>query len=481
MPLSLHVPSPLPWFRARLRRGAAIGLAISAAFGAHSAAAAVPHATTPLSTPPFDVVGWDPNDPVNEADARNFVDANLESLWMSELNDTWPLTSQQIQDQFHNRLPDYFGLVYLRWERVFRKVYAHRLWNIDGTTYDIYELMRDDERIRDEFKRYVLDGVLAPPATDFDAVYEHALLVCDAVTGEGRSEVLDVRVDQNGRLESVGLRVASPSTASEEAAPGMVLSPPGSDDLTVAQRRLCDVRWWARASLLACMYDSGLWAADAEPDAFDCDDFTLAMRNWLRRKMGPDLVISSFLFRWKCPGEPDEKFRGHWMPVVIINGKYYLIDTYTGTVSGPYPVTDAGRKAMARQGIRAIRGQCLDSSDPPNEIEPIWDEPPCFPTIGDNDIPVRVREPRPPFWRDPSSLSRFCSKIAECCGRIPDPHTLEDDGSVDWSQTCAPPPAGADNDSIDQSPCDGRNYLPTPLSTNPSWPSDMDCRAVSPR
>lgn len=39
MPLSLHVPSPLPWFRARLRRGAAIALAASTVFGTQPAPA----------------------------------------------------------------------------------------------------------------------------------------------------------------------------------------------------------------------------------------------------------------------------------------------------------------------------------------------------------------------------------------------------------------------------------------------------------
>jgi len=411
--------------------------------------------------------GWDPLDPENLLDVQNFVANHWDELWNAGTTDGWPLSESEIRSQFRNPLPGDFGIVYHRWECVFRRIYASRLSNTNGEAYDLWDLMRDDPTVREGFRAFVLEGKIAPTISSCDVFYSHYVMLLEAESGMGEVRVADARVNEDGDLESVDMTLiessavaSGPESEAEEAGPA-------ESALSLAnQRKLCDVVWWSRASLLACMYGEGLWQDDAAPDWFDCDDFMLAMRNWLKRRLGQD-IVRPFLFRWRCPGEAE--FRGHWMPVVTIGSMYYLIDPYTGEVLGPYPSTKAGRRAMARRGILTIETACLDAFG--NEVEPQWDEEPRFFSTP-HDVPPKAREPRPPFWNNPDSLSRFCARLALCCGRLPGE-------SEQTSPACGPPPTGADNDSIEQAPCDGADYLPVPMPSV-TWPTEPDCRNLQP-
>ncbi len=411
--------------------------------------------------------GWDPWDPENQVDARSFVEAHWDALWHAESTGAWPLSESEVRSQFRNTLPGDFGIVYHRWECVFRKIYAHRLSNMNEEAYDLWDLMRDDESIRDDFKEFVLAGKIAPSITNCEAFYSHYLMLIEAASGLGAVQVTGMRINEEGAIESLDMSLGDADSISLETTSEASAAVPAEIELSAAnQRKLCDVIWWSRASVLACMTGEGLWQADTAPDWFDCDDFMLAMRNWLRRKMGQD-IVRPFLFRWRCPGEAE--FRGHWMPVVIIGGKYYLIDPYTGTVFGPYQSSKEGRKEMAKQGILTVEAVCRDAFG--NQVEPEWDEQPRFFTAP-NDVPPKAREPRPPFWRNPDSLARFCARLALCCGRLPS-------ASEQTSPACGAPPDGADDDSIAMDPCDGSNYLPEPLPSV-TWPIDPNCRNLPP-
>jgi hypothetical protein len=412
-------------------------------------------------------IGWDPFDPGNQADVRSFVAAHWDSLWHADSTGAWPLSEADIRSHFRNPLPGDFGIVYLRWERVFRSLYGHRLSNAGGDAYDLWDLMRDDEGVRSEFKEFVLHGKIAPAVTNCEAFYSHYTMLVQAESGLGQVQAEDMRINEEGELESLELMVGDefsdslgPLASDPSAATPVVAAPSPANE-----RKLCDVIWWSRASLLACMYGEGLWQTDDGPAWFDCDDFMLAMRNWLRRKMGQD-IVRPFLFRWRCPGET--KYRGHWMPVVVIGGKHYLINPYTGKVDGPYDRSPAGLREMAKRGILTVEAGCRDAFG--NPVEPEWDEEPRF-FNRPNDVPPKGREPRPPFWMNPDSLAHFCEKLAACCGRIP--------GGGQQSPACGPPPTGAEDDAIDLDPCDASNYLPEPAPAV-TWPADQACHQLPP-
>ena len=424
--------------------------------------------------PPATAVAWNPTEPINQADVKEFVLAHWDDLWIANASGVSSLTAAQVQAEFHNELPSDFGLVYLPWERVFRIVFADRLFQAhDGSTYDVWQLMADDELVRAQFREFVVTGKLAPQAEqDVSAASRHCALALEAISNQSGIEVDQICLDEAGNLETLNLRAAA---VPRDAV--LLLQPPQETSFeyerTVTEQRLCDLRWWVRASHLRCMYEAGLWKDDQHDDGFDCDDFMIALRNWLVRKMGDSVVVGSFLFRWKCEGHGE--YFGHWMPTLMLGGKYYLIDPYTGEVVGPYPFSPAGRRQMAMRGVRFLDKECKDESG--RVIEPQWEEPPCFPTRGFTDAPVTAREPRPPFWGNPASMARFCEHLAECCGRTPQTSHPHDGGEyVDLEDLCMPPPSGASGWDIESSPCDGVDYLPnpTPVSVTPS------CRHLPP-
>ncbi len=210
---------------------------------------------------------------------------------------------------------------------------------------------------------------------------------------------------------------------------------------------LCNLRWWVRASQLRCMYQGGLWRADQEGGRFDCDDFTLAMRNWLQRRMG-DTVARPLLVRWQCEGGVRE---GHWMPVIERPDGYYLIDPYSGSVVGPYPQTPAGRRQMAERTLRFLGVNC--------EFRLISGYTKLLETNNRGQL-AGWRESRAPFWRDPEALSRFCDHLRVCCGQLPPGNSGECPECPDLLQSCMPPPVGAGDAQLQANPCDIREYFP---------------------
>lgn len=426
---------------ARLALGGAMALiAPSAATVTHAAGRT---ATLNSDTP---VAGWDPADAANIEDLRGFVAAHWDGLWSNDQSTLHYLHSHGVQSYFRNRLPTVFHTVYVPYFEVFGRIYAHRLQMSDGADqyFDLIDLMALDLEVRSQFKSYILTGKIeSEPMVDSTAFLEHYMLVVDATAGVEGITVAGAALD-GGALVSDGLAVDSVEVA-----------PPISNCASLADADpaslnacVCRLMWLARASPLACMWRNGLWQADpyhnpsspgaCQGGAFDCDDFTDAMIRWLKANGMQDCGASGSapaFYRlpilWRC-GEGRE-IHGHWVPVVVINGKRYLVDPYTGQVYGPFDGSSADRERMKQCGYETIRGDptyCTDGNGPytPIATQPYWIEPGNPVQDGD----YRWLEPRPLWWKCTESVARFCERLGHCCRMTP---TLA-------APTNCPPPIG---------------------------------------
>ncbi len=401
--------------------------------------------------------GWLLDDPSNNEDVRGFVSEYWDGLWEGTPAVLDRLEMLGVDSCFRNPLPFDFGMVYIPWERVFERLYAHRLC-LDSSSaqrYDLWDLMNDDAIVRGAFRDFILTNKLCPsPMQDIDVYCEHYALVGNALAG-GTIAVLDAVGVGEGFLESTALRIV-------EAAPLMTqANPPETGIASNMEAFECRLGWWARASQLPCMKAHGLWIADpntasrgpCKGDSFDCDDFTDAMIRWLEQQMGlVDLQQRRrFVFRWRCP--PDTEFQGHWMPVIEKGEMRFLVDPYSGEVDGPYERTAEGLALMAKKGLSRIGVQC-------ESVE--WEGTPELLVLESR---YSAREPRPLWSKCPGSVRRFCESLRACCGKIPVA-----------APPCAPSPVGTSDENLLVAPCNiddySRWFMP-PLG-------DADCRAIPP-
>jgi len=383
------------------------------------------------------LVGWDPTDPANIADLRAFIAAHWDGLWSDAPSTVDFLNQHGVQTLFRNRLPSVFHAVYAPYFQVFERVYSHRLLSSENTDayLNLIDLMESDVEVRNQFKNFILTGELQSEISVDTAVFlEHVLLVLDAGSGVHGVTVDSAELDGDGVI-SKGLKI--------ESVEGVVLSDacPSLDDVDPAAMSacVCRLQWLVRASPLACMYRGGLWEGDpydwGDPvptvdacrgGAFDCDDFTDAMIRWLKARdfhlcatVSPvsNLEFFRLPILWRC-GDGKE-IHGHWVPVVIIDGKRYLIDPYTGKVFGPFGESEVERERMKKCGYETVRGGpegCTEQSGPyvPIEIDPFWITPRDGgpPTTNEK---YRVLEPRPLWFKCAESKRRFCDRLGQCC------------------------------------------------------------------
>ena len=427
-----------------LALGAAMAwIAPTAAFAAKVPA---PHEAPNSDTP---MAGWDPSDPANIEDLRGFVATHWDGLWANDQNTLQYLHSHGVQSLFRNRLPTVFHAVYVPYFEVFGRIYAHRL-QVSGCghqCFDLIDLMALDPEVRNQFKSYILTGKIESEiAIDSAAFLEHYLLVVDATSGVQGITVTDAELD-GGALVSDGLKVDS-----------VEFVPPSNDcpaladaDPASLSECVCRLLWLARASPLACMKRNGLWQADpydhgdpvppGDPcrgGAFDCDDFTDAMIRWLKANGMQDCggaenapKFYRLPILWRC-GEGGEIY-GHWVPVVLINGKRYLVDPYTGQVYGPFGDSPADFERMKKCGYETVKGDptyCTELNGPYRSIptKKYWIK---TGNPGEDDY-YKVLEPRPFWWECNESVARFCERLGQCCRTKP---TLA-------APTNCPPPVG---------------------------------------
>jgi len=425
------------WMRRRETRMTLLALGAVLAWIAPTAAKAakvlVPFATVNSDAP---VAGWDPADPANIEDLREFMAAHWDGLWVNDPGTVQYLYSHGVQSLFRNRLPTVFHTVYVPYFEVFGRIYAHRL-HLSGSTdqqFGLIELMALDLEVREQLKSFILTGKLESELTfDSAAFLAHYLLVVDATSGVEGITVADSEFD-GSVLVSDGLQVDS-----FEVAPPSNECPDLADaDPASLSACACRLQWLARASPLACMKRNGLWQADpydngdpvppgggCQGGAFDCDDFTDAMIRWLKANgmqdcggngNAPEFWRLPIL--WRC-GEGGE-IHGHWVPVVVMDGKRYVVDPYTGQVYGPFGGSPTDRERMKKCGYETIKGgptYCTDQSGPyvPTPTIPYWLR--LSNPAADKDY--LWLEPRPLWWNCPESVARFCERLGQCCRTTP--------------------------------------------------------------
>jgi len=439
MPLSLHVPSPLPWFRARLRRGAAIAIAASTVFGTHHASALAQDAPPEDGDEPIELVGWDLSDPVNHAESREF----FAGLWAAEDAGLPPP-----QFEFTNTPPGLMLAMLLPELEVFTEIYGHRL-QLDfdaGERYLVTDLIADDAEVRAEFRAFVLTGKLAPrPEIDAAAYLTHYQLVLDAVTVQQRASV--VSVESLGMLlESEGLSVEATGPMVDEST-GPAPTTPSADELK------CRLRWLVEWSRLKCMYRA-LYERNRnwpEPD-FDCDDFADTMLRYMLRHLEGWTGKIGVIF-WKCG---DGIANGHAVPVLIDpSGAYWWIEPKSGVLYGPFATLSALLSSVRAENPRA--NSCPNSVAPDQlfDLAP-WNLSGQF---GEQD----------PWHRSIRQRERFCAALAACCR-----------SEVLISPLC-PPPAGIPAAPLAH--CDFLDYIPLDLPPIPpdyphsEWP--VPCAPVA--
>jgi len=434
MPLPLHVPSPLSWFRFRFRRGAAIAVAAAAAFGTDLAPAFARNEPPDDGDDAVEIVGWDLADPVNHAESRAF----FAGLWAAEDAGLPPPAFE-----FTNTPPGLMLAMLLPELEVFTEIYGHRL-QLDfdaGERYLVTDLIADDAEVRAGFRAFVLTGKLAPrPEVDADAYLSHLDLVVDAMTVQQRASIESV--------ESLGMLVESEGL-SVEAAPGVDADMPVGPDQTTptAQEISCKLRWLVEWSRLKCMYGRLYERDKAWPDPdFDCDDFADVMLRYLLRhldgwtgKVGVSV--------WRCA---DDTTDGHAVPVLIDpNGAYWWIEPRTGKVYGPFTTLSGLLANMRAEHPRARNCGTDDIHDHLRDLGP-WN------------LSGWCNE-QDPWHQSVRQRNRFCDALAACCRDV-----------VSISPLC-PPPSGVPSGPLAN--CKFDDYLPPdlpptlpPLPDN-AWPA----------
>lgn len=386
---------------------------------------------------------WDAQDPVNKAETRQY----LSLIWQAEA------IGQQIdlgQFVFTNNLPDVMTLLVAPQKEVFEKLYEHRLdpHGLAGAPYGLNELMRDDPLVRAQFREFVLtDKISLGADADEAAIDKHLMMIMDAVLEQGEFK-LETFAVVNGGLQSTKMEVVkNPGT----------IAPPTNPPNTPTQFK-CDLEWWARRAFLECMNDNWddpllylrennldpndpLWPRKRRPvPRFDCDDFTDAIIEWLRRRLeeiyGPgNIKFEHLIFGWQCPvpnTNPQQwkKPIGHSMPLIERDGKFYLVDPYTGETYGPFNTREEAYKKALELYMKCPGGRPVGNPEywPPG-WRPGW-------------------EPKP-WWTDREMQKRFCERLRACCG-LP----------VLNPPNCPPTTVPGITPPTSLSPCNFRDYMP---------------------
>ena len=310
--------------------------------------------------------------------------------------------------------------------------------------YSLFDLTRDNQTVRNRFKKYLVTGELVTPHGEILATVRHLELLADALAGRLGYSVEAISIDETG-VRSIALETPSP----EQDEPVEV---PASD--STLERVRCDLRDLAHRSMFACMTSRGLYAKENPGGVgrFDCDDFADAMAEYLRRQLAnryPSADVKIFFFAWTCP---DRGALGHSMPVVIIDGKYYLIDPYSADVMPPHETLES----VWHEALRLFM-QC------PGGI------PAGTPFL----YPPGDRSPWPaeskPWWHYEDMQRRFCSILTACCAEV--------SGLVQNESECGPSatndsPSTANDGSDEWSICD---YVPRRTWISPNACGNATC------
>ncbi|MDP2323941.1 MAG: hypothetical protein Q8N51_07925, partial [Gammaproteobacteria bacterium] len=227
----------------------------------------------------------------------------------------------------------------------------------------------------------------------------------------------------------------------------------------------CDIDWWTLRSFFLCMTGDGLYIPENNLDPsdpnwpkkrrpvprFDCDDFSDAMIQWLLRRLeaiyGPGSVTAeNLIFAWQCPDNSTtppgwHKPIGHAMPLIQKDGKFYLIDPFTGKAYGPFNTREEAYKKALELFMRCEGGRPVGNPDywVPG-YRPGW-------------------EPKP-WWTDWEMQKHFCERLKACCGSslVPPGENLP---------TCPPSTTPGGVAPTVLTPCNFRDYMPPGTFVDP--------------
>ncbi len=350
--------------------------------------AAIFFANTCLASPPQGYPanpGWDMDDPVNIQEAREYFSDLYEALDLDVPFDHYEFT-------FTNPRPEMDFLLLAPAYELFSALYADQIDSFGLELYSITDLINDNPVVAAQFQEYVTTGNLS---TDFVvqpiAAINHLILATDASDcyeriGLNSFTIADTKVKSTELVVKACIDTdTDPDT-----------EPDGPDPFE------CDLDIFVQRSLFECMTDEGLYLCDDETNClgrFDCEDFATSMALWLleqHRDEYPDMEVLIICVYWSCQVES----YGHAMPVVIIDGKYYLVDPYTGEFYGSY---DSIHDAMSKAYDLYAPSICDDGSTPtpgtPNHYFPP-NQPPIW---------------SPPWWEYLDMQQRFCENLTACC------------------------------------------------------------------
>ncbi|MCC6321266.1 MAG: hypothetical protein IT438_07510 [Phycisphaerales bacterium] len=147
--------------------------------------------------------GWDLADPINKAETRQFA----VRLWA--VHDGMTRQSAFSGFAFTNAPPSNLITLFTQAEELFNTLYSHRLHHdpFSETYYDIWDLVRDDACIREQFRSYTTTGNLTVSSVcDSVAATKHALAVADGLTSSSEFVVAYAHVESSGDLASTELQ-----------------------------------------------------------------------------------------------------------------------------------------------------------------------------------------------------------------------------------------------------------------------------------
>lgn len=270
---------------------------------------------------------------------------------------------------------------------LFTQLYASQL----SSTYTIWNLIEDDPEVLAAFRYHSLTGEVT---TSFNspATIEHLNMIAQAISGGTTTVECEILLeytfpDGDGEIRVEGDNLVSNVVTKKKRPP---FPPgPGPTEPDPVRERLRQKTNESKLPWSDCYRDDSGWPWGTP--GFDCDDYAQALRNYLRNKLigeYPDMQAYYLWLTWWRDG--------HCLNVIVVNGKYYVIDAQTGAISGPYSTWEE-MVAAAWQMMRDL-GYLEDD--------------PWFPSATKSDTPRRWREPGP-WFTDPDRRQEI---IKDCLG-----------------------------------------------------------------
>ena len=226
----------------------------------------------------------------------------------------------------------------------FEEIYAARL----GGTYTLEELLRDDPAVLQAFRHHSVTGEITTPVSDLPATEVHFRLIVDALQ-TAPAEAAEPCDEVTSSVSDGGLYFAMSGTSlqsnilvtKKKPCPTPNPVPPMTDPFNQKLKEILDDSGLKQA--YRCLYElDGGWYWSAP--GFDCDDFALAGRNylyWRLRGQFPNARYGFLQVTWWDHGLNPRSRDGHALVLIEHEGKWYVIDSGTGDVMGPFESSDS--------------------------------------------------------------------------------------------------------------------------------------------